>query len=196
MTDLPRPHALDRRRLLIGTALLVGAATVAPVTLGREQGRLEIRVRDPRRLEGLRGEELRRALLEHLQIRSADAREAIPVALCVVRVEGGRVAEVFMSGEFRAAGGENSIPGGDMFIPGGDMFFPRDMFIPGGDMFIPGGDMFYPPQGAERYAAEAAVRVLGEQRAEHGLFFVVIAADPRVRESIASSGTALPMARG
>ena len=196
MTDSIRPRTLDRRRLLIGTAVLLGAASVAPVTLGRERGRLEIRVRDPRRLEGLRGETLRRALLEQLQIRSADSREAIPVALCVVRVERGRVAEVFMSGEFRTGGGDVSIPGGDMFIPGGDMFFPRDMSIPGGDMFIPGGDMFYPPQAAERYAAEAAVRVLAEQRAENGLFFVVIAADPRARQSIASSGTALPLSRG
>lgn len=175
--------------MLAGTAAMLGTATGARVLFAQDSRmRVDLRVRDPARLRRLQGDELREALLQELVITVDGAEKAVPVGLCCVRVEDGKARDVFLSRSFEVGERRRALPG-DMYLPG-DMFLPGDMYLPG-DMFLP-GDMYYPESGVEGFAADAAVRALKERRVPHGLFFVLVVSDPRMRADVPTSGTLLP----
>ena len=69
------------------------------------------------------------------------------------------------------------------------MFFPNECGI--GKTSVP-GDMFYPTSRADRYAQRAAEKAFSKKGRDDGMFFVVVAADPKLRDDVASNGTLIP----
>lgn len=185
-------HGITRRELLVSTAVLGAGAVVATASFGQERGTLTIRVDDMEALAGARGEEMRRLLQQHLRIDARGLEREVPVLLIGVYVERGRARETFMSSEFRARPGALIESAGGAYPP--QAFIPGHVFLPG-DMLLP-DDMLYPPRSVEEFAARSAMEAMRAQRIANGLFFVVVAADPRMRGALSSRGTLIPTASG
>lgn len=170
--------SLPRRTLLIATAALAGGTTTTRLSFAAG-GSLVLALAQPERLKGLTGEALRRGLLGALSLRSEGG--AMPVQLLAVRMQRGRLVDVFVSETFKHGGPgrtalARALPS-DSYFPG-DMLFPGDMFFPG-DMLFP-GNMFRPGDApldsgrAGELLQQQARQAMG--REANGLFFVATAA--------------------
>ena len=101
--------ALVRRQFLAGVGALTAGSAMATLSFAQGRGSIVMELRDARRLEGLAGNDLRRALLRSLTLR-LDGADIAPVRLLAARFEQGRYVESFSSSQFEVRSGEIAFP--------------------------------------------------------------------------------------
>ena len=178
---------MERRRFVIGTAALGLGLTLAQVGFAqRAEGNISVHLDNARDLAGLSGNDLRLGLLRNLRLES-DTRGVLPSQLFVLRLQGGRVADRFVSRRFEVAPGRMGLPGASHFP--GEMGFPGEMTFPG-EITFP-GEMGLPDNPALITAERMAQETLRRARQDSGFFFVVFAPG----QPVAGQGLGLPTVR-
>ena len=119
---------MKRREFIIGAASMAfGVSSVSEILLanGKNKGTVELHFKNAKKLKGLSGEKLRKALAEQLIIRS-DFEGKLSGRLVMFRVVKGKIKDQFVSDLLK-------LTSGDMYVPG-NMYLPGDMYVPG-EMF-------------------------------------------------------------
>ncbi len=177
-------------------SLILGAAVLASAPAFADEKASEpttITLPEAKKISKLSGAELGQALMKVMPVR-VDG-EAKLVKVYMARVEDGKLADIFVSDDFKVdpkkAEANKAFPG-DMYFPGniffpGEIYFPGDSFFPGeiyfpGNIFFPGdsffpGDMYEPSKNMKEVMAKGASAALESASATSGWVMIVAPKD-------------------